>query len=148
MSNVTLRRFAALVATAGAAAGSWAIVAEAAGVHLGFQFPHAAASTLGAGRTIAVTVGAAILGWAALALAEHRLGRPRRSWVVAAATVFVASLALPLGFASTTAATVGMVAIHLAVAAVAIAGFAPTIAAHRLQGLPTAAPAGLAHRAA
>lgn len=133
MSSIRLRRHATMMTVAATAAASWALVTQGVGVHLGIQLPHSAPSTLGLGRTVAVATAAAAIGWAVLVVAERRLRHPRRSWVAAAGAAFVASLALPLGFATTTAATVSLVAIHIAVAAVAIAGLAPTATAHRLR---------------
>lgn len=148
MQNTRLPRLAAVVSAAAAAAASWAITTKVAGVHLGIRLPHAAPSTLGLGRTVAAAAVVAAAGWGALALAERRLNRPRRSWTVAGGAVFLASLALPLGFGTTTSATVSLVLVHLAVAAVAVPGLAVTAPARRRTATPAAGPAAMARHAA
>jgi hypothetical protein len=64
------------------------------------------------------------LGWGLLAALETRTTQPRKVWTIAAVAVLLVSLALPLAFATTTAAAVGLVTIHLAVAAVVVSGLA------------------------
>lgn len=132
MLNVRIRRHATVFAVTATAAASWAVVTQLAGVHLGVQLPHSAPSTLGLGRTVAVASAAAGIGTAVLAMAERHLSRPRRSWITAAVAALVASLILPLGFATSASAMVSLVAIHLAVAAVTVAGLAPTASTRKL----------------
>ena len=131
MSNIPLNRVAAVISAAAAAATSWAVTTQVAGVNLGVQFPHSAPSTIGLGRTVGAAVAASAVGWAVLAVSERRLDRPRLSWVTAAGLGAAASLILPVGFATTTSAMVGLIAIHIAVAVVAITAFAFTTPASR-----------------
>jgi len=116
-----------VVSMAGTAAAAWAVVTRAAGVHLVVQFPHAHPSSVGLAAVVGAAAAAGVVGWAFLAFLEARATRPRRTWVRAAAAASVASLALPGAFASGWSATMGLVAIHLAVAAVAIFGFTRTV---------------------
>jgi len=140
MSITTRRRQAAVAATAVTAAVSWAVVTQGAGVRLGVQFPQAHPSTVGLASTVGAATLAAVAGWLLLAVVESRFERPRRVWVLTAAAVTVASLALPLLFAVGAAAIVGLVAIHLAVAAVALAGLASTVAARRVPASASTGP--------
>ena len=117
-------RHATVGATSIAAAASWALVTQLAGVHLTVRFPHSAATTVGIGTIVAAAAATTLLGWGLLAALETRATQPRRIWTMAAAAVLLVSLALPIAFATTTAAAVGLVTIHLAVAAVAVTGLA------------------------
>jgi len=122
MNTIRRNRHLTVAATAATAAASWAVVTKALGVHLGVQFPHAAASAVGLGPTIGASVAAVLVGSAVFGLLQRRIAQPLRYWTALAVAVFAASLALPLAFATTTAATLGLAAIHLAVASAAIAG--------------------------
>ena len=117
-------RHATVAATSVAAAASWAVVTQVAGVHLTVRFPHSAATTVGLGTIVPAAVTITLLGWGLLAALETRATQPRRIWTMAAVAVLLVSLALPIAFATTTAAAVGLVTIHLAVAAVAVTGLA------------------------
>jgi hypothetical protein len=117
-------RHATVTATSVTAAASWAVVTHVAGVHLTVRFPHSAATTVGLGTIVPAAVAITLLGWGLLAALETRVTQPRRIWTIAAVAVLLVSLALPIAFATTTAAAVGLVAIHLAVAAVAVTGLA------------------------
>ncbi|MGA2210703.1 MAG: DUF6069 family protein [Acidimicrobiales bacterium] len=123
---ITARRLAhaTVAATSIAAAASWVVITHVAGVHLTVRFPHSAATTVGLGTIMLAAVAATLLGWGLLAVLERRATQPQRVWTVAAVAVLLASMALPIAFATTTAATVGLVAIHLAVGAVAVGGLA------------------------
>jgi len=142
MPKTRLRRHATVAATALAAATSWAIATQLVHVHLGVQFPHAKPSTVGLVPVSIAAATAAVLGWGVLALLETRASRPRRTWALAALAALVASLALPLSFATSTSAALGLVAVHLAVAAVAITGLASTAPACRLRTSPAAEVGG------
>ena len=124
MLTIRRLRHATVAATAAAAAASWALVTHVAGVHLTVRFPHSAATTVGLGTIVAAATAATLLGWGLLAALETRVTQPRKTWTMAAVAVLLASLALPNAFATTTAAAVGLVTIHLAVAAVAVIGLA------------------------
>jgi hypothetical protein len=122
MNPVRRNRHLTVAATAATAATSWVVVTKGLGVHLGVRFPHAAASVVGLGPTVGASVAAVLVGSAVLGVLQGRIRRPLQSWTALAVAVFAASLVLPLAFATTTAATLGLGAIHLAVAAVAITG--------------------------
>ncbi len=128
MQTTRLSRPVTVVATAATAAASWAIVTQLAGVRLGVQFPHAAPSSVALASTVGASVLATAAGWVALALLERRVSRPRATWTAVAVAVLLASLGLPVAFATTTASAVGLSVIHLAVATVAITGLARTAA--------------------
>jgi len=130
--STRLARHAAMAATVATAAASWAVVTHLAGVHLGIQLPHAAPSTVALGPTIGAAATTTLFGWAVLALLETRVSRPRRTWVGVAVLVVAGSLGLPIAFATTTSATFGLAAIHLAVAAVAIPLLARTARTQRV----------------
>ncbi len=117
-------RHATVAAASAAAAASWAVVTNAAGVHLTVRFPHSAATTVGLGTIVPAAVTTTLLGWGILAFLETRVTQPRKIWTIAAVGVLLMSLAIPIAFATTTAAAMGLVTIHLAVAAVAITGLA------------------------
>jgi hypothetical protein len=117
-------RHATVAATSAVATASWAVVTHLAGVHLTVRFPHSAASTVELGTIVLAAVTTTLLGWGLLAALETRIVRPQRAWTIAAAGVLLVSLALPIAFATTTAAAVGLVVIHLAVATVAVTGLA------------------------
>jgi hypothetical protein len=117
-------RHATVAATAVSTAATWAIVTHVAGVQLGVRFPHSAPTTVGLGTVLAAASIATLLGWASLAILEKRLTHSRKVWVLAAVVVFLASLSLPLAFATTTSAVIGLATIHLTVAAIAVTGLA------------------------
>lgn len=131
MDAIRRTRHVPVAATAVTALATWALVVEGLGVHLGVRFPHSAASAVGLGQTVGASVGAALLGWAALSLLERRVAHPIRSWTALAIAITIASLALPVAFATTTAAVLGLGAIHLAVATTAIAGLRHSAVAAR-----------------
>lgn len=117
-------RHATVAATSLSAAAAWGIVTHVAGVHLTVRFPHSATTTVGLGTICAAGAVAALLGWALLATLERKAAHPRRLWVMTAAVFVFASLGLPIAFATTASALVGLVTIHLTVALFAVAGFA------------------------
>jgi hypothetical protein len=117
-------RHATVAASAVSAAAAWAIVSHVAEVHLSVRFPHSSSTTVGLGTIVAAASVAALLGWASLAVLEKTVRHSRRVWVLAAVGVLFASLSLPIAFATTTSALVGLVTIHLAVAAVTVTGLA------------------------
>jgi len=131
MDTIRRNRHLTVAATAAAAAVSWAVVTKGIGVHLVVRLPHAAPSVVGLGPIVGVSAGATLLGWVTLGVLQRRDARALRSWTLLAVVVFGASLALPVGFATTTAAVVGLVAIHLVVASTAIVGVRRSSAATR-----------------
>jgi hypothetical protein len=141
MSIIRRNRHAAVAATVATAAVSWAVVTQVAGVHLGVQFPGSRPATVALGPAIGAAATSTLLGWAALALLETTASRPRRTWIAAAVAALVVSLSLPVAFATTASAALGLAAIHVAVAAVAITGLARTATARRGQVSATFEPA-------
>lgn len=75
--------------------------------------------TVEAGSVIVVSAAASLAGWGSLAVLERLWSRGRQVWTVVAVVVLVASLAGPLA-GVTTAATVSLAVMHLAVGAVLI----------------------------
>ena len=134
-------RHATVAATALSAAASWAVVTQVAGVHLGVRFPHSSATTVALGTIVAAAAGATLLGWGLLAVLETMTSHARRVWATVAVAVFLVSLALPIAFATTTAAAAGLAAIHLAVASVAITGLSLATSYPRRASSPAADPA-------
>ncbi len=82
------------------------------------------------GQVIGVSLAASLPGWLLLAVLDRRTPRARAAWASAALMILVASLALPLAAATTTAAMIGLIAMHLAVAAAVIPAMARTARAH------------------
>lgn len=76
--------------------------------------------TVGVGPVLAVSMGAALLGWALMSVLERRTSRAATVWTAVAATVAVLSLGGPLASAATPAAAVVLVVLHVVVAAVLI----------------------------
>lgn len=141
MSIVSRNRHAAVAATAATAAASWAVVTQVAGVHLGVQLPGSSPTTVALGPAIGAAATSTLLGWATLALLEKRASRPRRTWVAVAIAALLVSLSLPVAFATTASAALGLAALHVAVAAVAITGLARTATARRSRANSTFEPA-------
>lgn len=117
-------RHATIPVTGASGAASWAIVAHVARVHLSVRFPHSAVSTVGLGTIVAAASVTALLGWGLLTVLERRARNPRKIWLATAVLVFLASLSLPIAFATTVSATFGLIAIHFIVAVVAVTGLA------------------------
>ncbi|MFF0155043.1 DUF6069 family protein [Micromonospora sp. NPDC005203] len=118
----TLRRRALGVAAAVVAAlAVWAIGALA-GVDFTIESPGQPATDIGAGAIVIVALGAALLGWATLALLERfapRVARP--VWISLAVVVTAVSLVPLLGVEATGGAKLTLGAAHLAVAVPLIA---------------------------
>ncbi len=145
-------RARALAAAGGAlaAALAWVVEVPVLGIHLTFRFGpgrgavfgpgHAPmfgpgrglmaatghVQTIGAGQVIGVSLAAGLLGWLLLAVLERFTPRARVAWTGAAVAAAAASLALPLIAATTTAATLGLISLHLVVAAAVIPALART----------------------
>jgi hypothetical protein len=103
-----------------AAIAAWIIEVPLLGVGLSIRFGSGHAQTIGIGPVIGVSLAAALLGWLLIAVLGRRTSRARALWTSTALVVLAVSLALPLSAATTTAATVGLIVMHLAVAAVLI----------------------------
>lgn len=135
MTTTRWIRLATVLATTAVAAAAWAVVAHAAGIALTVRFRNMQAETVSIGEVIGATLVACGLGWAALELIESRVRNPRATWVVLAVTVLAVSLGLPISAATTTSGALGLVVLHIVVAATAIPLFARTAAA---GGVPVA----------
>lgn len=122
MSRTFRNRHAAVAATVAVAALSWVVVTRVAGVSLVVKFPHSGPSTVALGAVVAAAATTTMAGWVSLAAMERLLARPLTAWCWLAAAVVLASLALPVVFAATFAAAVGLIAIHVAVGVTAMAG--------------------------
>jgi len=70
---------------------------------------------------------ASLLGWFLLFLMERRAPHARSRWTAIALIALAASLVLPITAAATTAATAGLIVMHLAVGAVVIPAMACTL---------------------
>jgi hypothetical protein len=103
-----------------AAVAVWVIEVPAAGLDLSVRFGNGHPQTIGIGQVIGASLAACLLGWLLLAILDRRASRGRAAWTGVALLALAGSLALPLSAATTTAATVGLVVMHLAVAAVVI----------------------------
>lgn len=115
-------RTRALSAAGGALAALavWIIEVPLLRIHLSIRFGGGHVQTIGIGQIIGVSVAASLLGWLLLAILEKRADHARLAWTTIAVVAVVASLALPLSAATTTAAITGLIVMHIAVAAVVI----------------------------
>lgn len=109
-----------------AAALTWLAEVPLLGIHLTFRFGTGHIQTISLGQVIGVALAASLLGWLLLALMERRTPRARPLWTAIALIALAASLALPLTAATTTAATAGLIAMHLAVGSAVIPALAYT----------------------
>ncbi|MDA8060893.1 MAG: DUF6069 family protein [Actinomycetota bacterium] len=140
-----LRRALAVASAPAAATALWALEVPLAGVRLAVHFGPSA-EVVGIGPVIGASVVASLAGWAALELAERRSAHPRRDWSILAAVVATLSLALPIAAATTALGMLGLIGLHLAVAASVIPQMRSTavVAASPVAG--AAAPSGSARR--
>ena len=123
----------ALCAAGGAAAAAiaWAVEVPLLGIRLTVRFGAMAPQTVVAGQVVGAALAAGLLGWLLLAALDRRAAwistaHLSAMWTAAALLVLAVSLALPLAAATTTAAAVGLVVLHLVVGAVVIPGLART----------------------
>jgi predicted permease len=128
-------RARALCAAGGALAAvlAWIVEVPLLGIHLNVRFGpghmHMGADhiqTIAIGQVIGVTVAASLFGWLLLALLERRTPHARLVWTATALAALAASLALPLALATTTSAAIGLIVMHVTVAAVVIPAMAHT----------------------
>lgn len=122
--GTAVRRGVTVVAATAAALAVWGLAVVVAGVDLSVR-TGATVQQVGAGAVAVASLAAASAAWALLALLERFLRRPRRVWTGIAVAVGAVSLLGPLG-AVNTAALVVLVALHLVVAVVLVAGLAPS----------------------
>ena len=121
-------RIRALCAAAGAlaAVAVWIIEVPLLGIHLIIRFGGGHVETIGIGQIIGVSLAASLLGWLLLAILDRRTAHARLAWTSIAVVAAVASLALPLSAATTTAAITGLIVMHIAVAAAVIPSLSRT----------------------
>lgn len=112
------RGLAVLAATA-ATLAVWAAAVPAAGVDLAVRNGGTEQSVTPAAVGVSTLV-AGLAGWALLALLERFTARARAVWTGAAGLVLLLSLLGPLGGGVGAAATLTLVALHLAAAAVLV----------------------------
>ncbi|RQX13483.1 hypothetical protein DDE19_25710 [Micromonospora ureilytica] len=115
------RRALGVAAAVVACLAIWAIGALA-GVDYTVESPGQPATVIGAGAIVTVALGAALLGWAALALLERfatRVARP--VWISVAIVVTVLSFFPLLSVEATGGAKLALGATHVAVAVALIA---------------------------
>ncbi|MER7892730.1 DUF6069 family protein [Micromonospora sp. NPDC094482] len=116
----SLRRRAAGVAAAVLACVLIWAVGELAGVDFTVEYPEQPAQVIGPGAVVTASLGAALLGWAALAVLERLTRRAAVVWTVLAVVVALISLAPVFGTEATGGAKLTLGAMHLAVAAALI----------------------------
>jgi Family of unknown function (DUF6069) len=139
----TRARTRALCAVGGAlaAAIAWAVEVPLLGIHLTVRFGngrfgprHFGPGPFGAGHVqtisvdqiVGISLAAALLGWLLLTILERRTSRARLIWTSSALVALAVSLTLPLAAATTTAAAVGLIVMHLTVGAAVIPAMART----------------------
>ncbi|MET7964618.1 DUF6069 family protein [Micromonospora zamorensis] len=118
----TLRRRALAVGVAVVACLAIWSIGALAGVDYTVESPGQPATVIGAGAIFVVALGAALLGWAALALLERfapRVARP--VWISLAVAVTLLSLVPLVGVEATGGAKLTLGATHVAVAVALIA---------------------------
>ena len=103
-----------------AAVAVWIIEVPLLGIHLIIRFGAGHVETIGIGQIIGVSLAVSLLGWLLLAILESRTAHARLAWTSIAVVAAVASLALPLSAATTTAASTALIVMHIAVAAAVI----------------------------
>jgi len=103
-----------------AALAVWTAAVPLLGVDLLVRPGGGRTQTVGPGSVVIASLIASLLGWALLALLEHRTGRARTIWTAVALVVVLLSLGAPLTGGITTTAAVTLTLMHLAVAAVLI----------------------------
>ncbi|MEV4543521.1 DUF6069 family protein [Micromonospora echinaurantiaca] len=117
----SLRRRALGVAAAVVACVLIWAVGAIAGVDYTVRNPGQPAMELGPAAIVTVSLGSALLGWAALAVLERLTRRGTAIWTVLAAAVALLSLFPVVATDATAGAKVALGAMHLAVAAALIA---------------------------
>ncbi|TQJ22627.1 hypothetical protein FBZ33_2884 [Micromonospora sp. A202] len=118
----TLRRRALAVGVAVVACLAIWSLGALAGVDYTVESPGQPATVIGAGAIFVVALGAALLGWAALALLERFAPRAARPvWISLAVAVTLLSLVPLVGVEATGGAKLTLGATHVAVAVALIA---------------------------
>jgi hypothetical protein len=127
--STSARRTARATAAVLAALGAflvWLIADPVAGVD--FSVSRSGTTTVvGAGMVIGMSLGAALIGWAFLALLERFTSRARTIWVGTAVVVLLLSLVMPFNSGEIdTAAQWSLLSMHVIVGAVLIPLYART----------------------
>jgi hypothetical protein len=124
ISDARRHRLLTVVAAVAATFAIWLIADPIAGIDLatGQDADHPT-RTIGPVAVVLVTAIAGLAGWALVAFIEHRTARPRTVWIACATALLLLSFLGPLG-AVTTGATIALLGMHLAAAAVLIPGLA------------------------
>lgn len=116
-----------------AAVAVWALAGPLLGVDLQITPGTDQPQAIGVGAVITASLTAGLAGWGSSALLERLTRRARPVWTGLALVVLLASLA-PTQAGVTTAATVALAAMHLAVAAVVIPVMTTTSPPTRVAG--------------
>jgi hypothetical protein len=104
----------------------WTIEVPLGGTELSVQFNGGRPQTVAVYQVIGVALVAGLLGWLLLALLEWLTPISRAAWTGIALLILAASLVLPLTAATTTAAAVSLITLHLVVGGLVIPGMART----------------------
>ncbi len=102
------------------ALGVWTVAVPLLGADLPVRPGGGSPQMVGAGAVAAASLITALVGWALLALLEHRTARARPVWTAVALAVLLLSLGGPLTAGTTTASKAVLVLMHLTVGAVLI----------------------------
>src|ERR1019366_9780009 len=113
-----------------AAVTVWIIEVPLIGVDLSVRFGSGRPQTVGIGQVIGASLTASLLAWLLLALLGKRTHRARAAWTSAALVALIVSLALPISAATTTAATIGLIPMHLAGAAIGLTSLGRSARTH------------------
>jgi Family of unknown function (DUF6069) len=114
------RRALTVAAAAGAALLVWVIADPVGGAGM-----HARGLHVGPAAVLATTLLTGLAGWGLLAVLERRVKRPGRTWGITAGIVLGVSMTGPLG-SEGPGTYVALIAMHLVVGAVLIAGLGRT----------------------
>jgi hypothetical protein len=113
-----------------AAALAWTVEVPLLGIRLNFRYGTSHTQIVAVGQVVGASLAALLLGWLLLAVLEQRTPHARTLWISLALVGLAASVALPLTVATTVATTasavVGLVALHLTIAAAVIPAMART----------------------
>ena len=123
-NTLTIRATAVAAGTL-AAVAAWALAVPLAGVELAVnRWDGAGTMTVTPALVATVALGASLAGWAALSVLERLTRHAHVVWTLGASIVLLASLAMPMTAAATTAAAVTLTTLHLVVGAVVISTLA------------------------
>lgn len=121
VNTFTKRLLVTVIGAPAAALAVWCLAVPLAGVVLTVR-QGGVTQTVGPVTIALASLLAGLAGWALLAALERFSARPGRLWTITALVVLIVSLLGPLGGAVGPAATLTLVLLHLAVAAVLFPG--------------------------